>query len=230
MERMIHNVREDLRFPSLPVIQVAIASGEESSQDQVTCLSSKLHKKSLEACSSSDDKISNLPDALIHRILLFLSTKQAVATSLLSKRWVSLWILVPALDLEDSNRCRVDEQAKMKFICSAIKQGLQEVDISASKEAEEGLVKLPSSLFLVKTLKILKLQGGIIVDVPGSVCFPSLKILNLLRVNYANAESFRLLISGCLSLEELRVEAPGFQSTGAWSLQHVSRVWRGLLQ
>ncbi|XVF67516.1 hypothetical protein PTKIN_Ptkin10aG0127500 [Pterospermum kingtungense] len=35
MERLIHNVREDLGLPSLPVIQVAIASGDEKYMEKV---------------------------------------------------------------------------------------------------------------------------------------------------------------------------------------------------
>ena len=213
-----------------------------NSPDQTTSLSSKPQEASLKDCRSCCDKISNLPDDLIYRILSFLPTKQAVATSVLSKRWICLWTLVPTLDLEEPDHCRIDEQAKMKFvhfvyrvlllnkagsvekfrlncnpvyghscintwICSAIERGLQEVDISISETAKKDLVKLPSSLFLVKTLKNLKLHGGIMVDVPGSVCFPSLKILHLLCIYYANVDSVRWLISGCLSLEELRIDA-----------------------
>ncbi|XWS11052.1 hypothetical protein CRYUN_Cryun38cG0050400 [Craigia yunnanensis] len=213
-----------------------------NSSDQTTSLSSERQETSLKACGSCCDKISNLPDALIHRILSFLPTKQAVATSVLSKRWVCLWTLVPTLDLEESDYCRIDEQAKMKFvhfvyrvlllnkagsvekfrlncnpvyghscintwICSAIERGFQKVDISVSETAKKDLVKLPSGLFLVKTLKNLKLHGGIMVDVPGSVCFASLKILHLLCVHYANVDSVRWLIFGCLNLEELRIDA-----------------------
>ncbi|XVF78322.1 hypothetical protein PTKIN_Ptkin14bG0122800 [Pterospermum kingtungense] len=93
------------------------------------------------------------------------------------------------------------------WICSAIERGLQEVDICISEEAEEeDIVKLPSDLFLTKTLKVLKLRGGIMFDVPSSVSLPSLKILHLLRVNYANGESILSFISGCLSLEELSID------------------------
>ncbi|KAL3503463.1 hypothetical protein ACH5RR_037912 [Cinchona calisaya] len=48
------------------------------------------------------DIISSLPDCILHYILSFLPTKDAVATGLLARRWKDLWTAVPVLDFDDS--------------------------------------------------------------------------------------------------------------------------------
>ncbi|CAF1853882.1 putative FBD-associated F-box protein At1g05080 isoform X2 [Brassica napus] len=45
-----------------------------------------------------EDRISALPDDLLVRILLLVPTKDALATMILSKRWRSIWTMVPKLD------------------------------------------------------------------------------------------------------------------------------------
>jgi len=67
------------------------------------------------------DMISNIPDVILHYILSFLSTKEAVRTSILSPRWRYLWIQLSVfefkiphplyksnLENEDSANCLLD--------------------------------------------------------------------------------------------------------------------------
>ncbi|CAL5067902.1 unnamed protein product [Urochloa decumbens] len=48
---------------------------------------------------SAPDRLSTLPDELLHRVLSFLPSRQAVQTTVLSKRWIDLWRSMPALNL-----------------------------------------------------------------------------------------------------------------------------------
>ncbi|KAK3024285.1 hypothetical protein RJ639_043147 [Escallonia herrerae] len=50
----------------------------------------------------SEDIISNLPDCILHHILSFLPTKDAVGTCILSVRWKYLWTSVPNIDFDDA--------------------------------------------------------------------------------------------------------------------------------
>ncbi|CAN0926780.1 Probable serine/threonine-protein kinase PBL7 [Linum grandiflorum] len=54
-----------------------------------------------EVDSSSIDRLSNLPDAVIHRILSLLDTISAVQTSVLSRRWIGQWRHISVLDFRD---------------------------------------------------------------------------------------------------------------------------------
>lgn len=47
--------------------------------------------------ADSDDRLSELPDALILVILSLLPVQDVVATTLLSKRWLHLWTTTPSL-------------------------------------------------------------------------------------------------------------------------------------
>ncbi|XP_010268835.1 PREDICTED: F-box/LRR-repeat protein 25-like [Nelumbo nucifera] len=46
------------------------------------------------------DRLSNLPDNLIHHILSFMDTIYAVRTSVLSRRWRHLWTSIPCLSFD----------------------------------------------------------------------------------------------------------------------------------
>lgn len=60
-------------------------------------------KKIEEEANVGEDKISNLPDSLLHQILLLLPLKSAARTSSLSKRWRSLFLSLPDLDFTSIN-------------------------------------------------------------------------------------------------------------------------------
>ncbi|KAF6152727.1 hypothetical protein GIB67_021387 [Kingdonia uniflora] len=65
--------------------------------------------------SRGGDRISNLPDVVLHRIISLLPTKEAVATSLLTKQWKHLWISISNLEFWDSSHgISLDQVKQMK--------------------------------------------------------------------------------------------------------------------
>ncbi|WVZ01576.1 hypothetical protein V8G54_027645 [Vigna mungo] len=52
---------------------------------------------------NDEDTMSKLPEPLISRILSFLPTKDAVRTSVLSKKWLFCWTFITRLDLDDTD-------------------------------------------------------------------------------------------------------------------------------
>ncbi|XP_026378935.1 FBD-associated F-box protein At5g60610-like isoform X2 [Papaver somniferum] len=63
--------------------------------------------------SNKEDRISRLPDALIHHILSFIDAKYAVQTSVLSKRWIHIW---KSLSFLNFNRSSFSLQNTERFI------------------------------------------------------------------------------------------------------------------
>ncbi|XP_019086761.1 PREDICTED: putative FBD-associated F-box protein At5g50270 [Camelina sativa] len=63
------------------------------------------------------DRISPLPDWVLLRILSFLpSTKDAVSTMVLSKRWLPLWRMVPKLIYDDDSYKDIDYGRFLRFV------------------------------------------------------------------------------------------------------------------
>ena len=68
-------------------------------------------------------------------------------------------------------------------------------------------VKMPCSLFICKTLVVLKLKGYISNNPPCTSSLPCLKTLYLIFVTYS-AESLCRLLSGCPVLQNLFIKEP----------------------
>lgn len=71
-----------------------------------------------------EDRLSNLPDPIIHHIFSFIPTTEVVKTCVLSKRWRLLWVYNPSLHATETEKFRegkfydlVDTCLKLQNIC-----------------------------------------------------------------------------------------------------------------
>ncbi|CAH2070227.1 unnamed protein product, partial [Thlaspi arvense] len=182
----------------------------------------------------SRDMISALPNDLLIQILLLVSTKDAVATMVLSKRWRFLWTVMPKLEYKytDDDGCKsvwkfleksleLHKAPFLETLCIQLGQRFPDgedvrkwvasaVDRLVRKLDLEllwaaELTRLPKSLYTSKTLVELNLSNKILVDVPPSAFLPSIKILRLFFVVYKDENSLVRLLLGCSVLARSRV-------------------------
>ncbi|EOA23337.1 hypothetical protein CARUB_v10019390mg, partial [Capsella rubella] len=169
--------------------------------------------------SIREDRISSLPDPILGQILLNLSTKDVVKTSLLSTRWRSVWRSVPGLDLADYELS--DYSSFVNFVNSFVEfsvvSPIVKLKLTSKRERSDplainswvdeavtrklqhleirrcnGFELLPISLFVCKTLL-------------NHVSLPRLKTMHLEGVRFTNHAAIETLIASCPVLEDLSI-------------------------
>ncbi|GKB18797.1 F-box domain, cyclin-like protein, partial [Tanacetum coccineum] len=79
----------------------------------------------------TEDRISSLPDELIHQILSFIDSKYAVQASMLSSRWKLIWKSMPSL-IFSSNQ--FDTLPKFsKFVTNVLSHRNHQIEVSSVK-------------------------------------------------------------------------------------------------
>ncbi|KAM0888424.1 hypothetical protein ACQ4PT_028371 [Festuca glaucescens] len=58
-------------------------------------------KRARAGSDDADDRLSALPDGVLHAILSFLPARQLVQTSVLSRRWKNLWCSTPCINIDE---------------------------------------------------------------------------------------------------------------------------------
>ncbi|GFQ04316.1 F-box/FBD/LRR-repeat protein at1g16930 [Phtheirospermum japonicum] len=183
----------------------------------------------------SIDRLSALPDDVVCHILSFLSTRASVQTSVLARRWRSLWAHVPNIYFQSEFYQTEFEFGKnfsdviyrvmllykvrdMNTFCLSYADDFNEYQLETCvttaifrnvKKIDLSLVndqvKLPSCIFTCETLVDLSLNYCSYIPRAGAVCLPALKKLFLGMVRFESSESLTGLVSGCPVLEELTV-------------------------
>ncbi|XP_028806301.1 putative F-box/FBD/LRR-repeat protein At4g26350 [Neltuma alba] len=175
------------------------------------------------------ERISSLPDSLLLHILSFLHTRDAVATSLLSKRWRPLWRSIPKLEFDDTNfhslefflqfvdaaLLLVHLNSVQMFVLKCKRFPVPTVKVNIWVNAlvsyklrhlelyfPRDFIRLPSSIFICNTISVLKLTRLSLSNI-STVNLPSLKVLHLKEVRFSNFECVGRLLSNCFRLEEL---------------------------
>ncbi|PRQ34516.1 putative F-box domain, FBD domain, leucine-rich repeat domain, L domain-containing protein [Rosa chinensis] len=174
--------------------------------------------------------LSDLPDVVIAKIISSLPTKEAIRTSILSKRWEYLWTSIPNLEFYPGNAKRsllvnvVDralllrgpsdiKRFRLRFpvlgdasrvhawISAIVRRNVEDLSIELDSHKEP--FSLPHSLLTSATLKVLNLYLPCSFKVPSTICFSSLRELSLCSVVFSDDYSTQQLFSGCPVLEKL---------------------------
>ncbi|CAN7114892.1 unnamed protein product [Brassica rapa subsp. narinosa] len=189
---------------------------EELGNEEVTC----------------SDRISDLPDDLLFRILSLVPVRMAMSTSLLSKRWNYVRKMMPTLMYDEScpyngslgfdqfcvMSLSLHEAPVLKTLYIKLTNQYDSIDTLLFPNIRSTLLKIkitlssgyhspirfPNNLNVFKTLLVLKLHGNFVLSfVDSPVCFPSLKRLQLTCVNFRCEKSFEGILSACPALEDL---------------------------
>ncbi|TQE06896.1 hypothetical protein C1H46_007534 [Malus baccata] len=89
------------------------------------------------------------------------------------------------------------------WIRTAIMRNVAELDLCVEPH-EQNIFELPKSLFMCKTLRVLKLMSSFVTNTPTSWCLPSLKSLSV-AVRYPDNDLIEKFLSRCRAVEYLTI-------------------------
>ncbi|CAA0842861.1 F-box/FBD/LRR-repeat protein [Striga hermonthica] len=186
-------------------------------------------------CMDSIDRLSSLPDSILHHILSFLPTKRSVQTSILSRRWRHLWAHVPDIEFDCHTDLELDGGKRFSDIIYRVMlqykvQGMNNFRLTYNENCGGeyqletcittaivrnvkhiylsiyNIVRLPLCIFTYDSLVDLILFQCGPIPMLGFVRLPALKKLHILDVSYESEFGcLTNLLSGCPVLEELNL-------------------------
>ncbi|CAN1334906.1 Putative F-box/LRR-repeat protein At5g02930 [Linum perenne] len=155
------------------------------------------------------DRLSDLPDSILHYILSFLDTKSSVQTCILSKRWRCVWKYVDVLnfiriplDQDHQYERHVDQVLSLRSDCSSVRKVRIDCEfhlyrMNLRDRVFDKIVKYAAS-HGVQELFICSRQSKT-VDEVGLVC-PCYQSLKVLELSQASIEKTAFGLWSCLQL------------------------------
>ncbi|KAI5420076.1 F-box protein At4g09920 isoform X2 [Lathyrus oleraceus] len=209
--------------------------------------STRKRSKSAKVTNTLDkvDRLSSLPYEILTKILTLLPTKDAITTSVLSSKWISLWTFAnvfvfpnnfPSITrnnfVEIFNNILAQRRSNLinrLFLCFETCYDpdlvVKMISMAINQKVQEinlflypFQVYLPSQLFTCKTLTVLELVGSLKFFQISYVHLPSLKILHINLLSFVEDETLMRLFSGCPVLEELIYEEFTFKRTFSFEI------------
>ncbi|CAM0907273.1 unnamed protein product [Alopecurus aequalis] len=165
--------------------------------------------------SEAVDRLSALPDALLHHIMSFLKAWEVVRTCVLARRWRHLWASAPCVDIRtcysrrDGAPNEVCDFMNRFFLLRDVEAPVTTLRLRSSDEDDEDFDDDDANTWIMAALK----RRARVVHVVGHRKFPALLAgvpfvschLKVLKLSYAmiNDRILRQLSSACTSLEKL---------------------------
>lgn len=131
-----------------------------------------------------EDRISELPEPLILQILSLLPTKLVISTSVLSKRWRSVWKKVPILEFESKGNINKFAENVSMSLLSHKAPVLEALHLKVSDRCEDVYIGIWAGIAVTRHVRELELDlrflCGNPVRFPSCLfCFDTLETLKL---------------------------------------------------
>ncbi|CAN1266864.1 Putative F-box/LRR-repeat protein At5g02930 [Linum perenne] len=132
------------------------------------------------------DRLSDLPDGILHHILSFLDTEFSVQTCILSRRWRCLWKYVPVLTFTE--RSLWSEQRLERFVDNVLSlrsdsSSISKVTIDFGEEDNKHLFERVMKYAASHGVQDLFVLMALEVVTSVCSCYRSLKVLELKQTN-----------------------------------------------
>ncbi|KAF5203779.1 F-box/LRR-repeat protein [Thalictrum thalictroides] len=200
-------------------------------------------RKRLKTEKSSEDRISSLPDEIIHHIFSFMDMRDVVRTSILSNRWKTLWLSTSNLNFSFSlcsvckewdvvmlfdsqcDSCKKTRKSSMDFVDRVLmfreSCNIDKFNLFCTLEKLDG-ARLHT--WVLAALKrnaqslILQLYGCFIpIELPSKLFTSNSTVLKLLLNNSSGAPPAKLPNSICTSsrIKDLELKGVSFPNANA---------------